>query len=219
MSGRDLERVEFHGKVDLDFDTLGFVVVSSILACVALLANSVPVLIGAMILAPVFDPLVAISFSILNRNWNLLRKSFVSSAVMYALSFAVCIATVWALTATNSVPKELEEAGAGMFTERLTVGFHAVIVALAAGAGGALASASNRQSNLVGVVVALALVPALAAAAIAFQLEEMSGWGGLALFGVNVAGIIIAGLIVLYVRFGVGRVKEEIEENHDNGPG
>lgn len=219
MPGRDLERVEFHGKVDLDFDTLGFVVVSSILACVALLARSVPVLIGAMILAPAFDPLVAIPFGILNRNWSLLRKGVISTAVMFALSFAVCMATVWALTATNAIPKELEEAGADMITERLTVGFHAVIIALAAGAGGALASASDRQSNLVGVVVALALVPALAAAAIAFQREEISGWGGLALFGVNVAGIIAAGLLVLYLRFGVGKVEEEIEEKQtQSGP-
>ncbi|MEN6584202.1 MAG: DUF389 domain-containing protein [Armatimonadota bacterium] len=216
MSGRDLERIEFHGRVDLDFDTLGFVVVSSILASVALLAHSVPVLIGAMILAPAFDPLVAIPFGILDRDWTLLRKALFSSTVMFVISFVVCLGTVWALSATNAIPRHLETTGADMITERLTVGFHAIIIALAAGAGGALASASDRQSNLVGVVVALALVPALAAAAVAFQHEEMSGWGGLALFGVNVAGIIVSGLVVLYLRFGVGRIEEEIEDNHRN---
>lgn len=212
MSGRDLKRIEFHGRIDLDFDTLGFVVVSSILACVALLARSVPVLIGAMILAPTFDPLVAIPFGILSRNWPLLRKAIVSSLVMFAVSMAVCISTVWMLEATNAVPQYLKKTGADMITERLTIGFHSIIIALAAGAGGALASASDRQSNLVGVVVALALVPALAAAAVAFQNEGISGWGGIALFGINVFGVIAAGLVVLYLRFGVGRIAEDVEK-------
>lgn len=213
MFGRDLEHIEFHGRVDVDFDALGFIVLSSILACVALLTHSVPVLIGAMILAPSFDPLVAIPFGILNKDWTLLRKALFSSLVMFAMSLAVCLGAVWALAAASAIPQQLSKAGVGMVTERLTVGPHAVVVALAAGAGGALASASDRQANLVGVVVALALVPALAAAAIAFLSDEIAGgWGGLALFGGNVAGVIVAGLAVLYLRFGVGRAEEKAEE-------
>ncbi len=216
MAGKDLERLDFHGRVDLDFDTLGFVVLSSILACVALLSNSVPVLIGAMILAPAFDPLVAIPFGILNRDWSLLRKALVSTLVMFGLSFAVCLASAWLLVSANAVPPILGGTDAELTRERLIVGVHSVIVALSAGAAGALALASDRQSNLVGVVVALALVPALAAAAIGFQDKQMSGWGGLALFAINVVGIMLAGLAVLYLRCGVGRIEEEAESRRDS---
>lgn len=216
MSGRDLEHEEFHGDASLDFDAVGFIVLSSILACVALLSRSVPVLIGAMILAPAFDPLIAIPFGILNKDWPLLRRGLTSSIVMFSLSLAVCYVTVWILTEVHGVPQILLQTGADMISERLVVGLHSIIIALTAGAGGALASASNRQSNLVGVVVALALVPALAAAAIGFQRDYLNGWGGLALFGVNVAGILVAGLAVLYLRFGVGRAQTTIEERRED---
>lgn len=211
MSGRDLDYIEFHGRANIDFDSMGFVVLSSILSCVALVAGSVPVLIGAMILAPAFDPLIAIAFALLNRNWELLRQALLSSLAMFGTSFVVCLITVWALSVTDAVPLVLVAAGEPMIAERLTVGYHSVVIALAAGAGGALASASDRQSNLVGVVVALALVPALAAAAIAFESGILPGWGGLALFAMNVAGIVIAGVLVLYLRSRTGRLQERVE--------
>lgn len=210
ITGERLQRLEFTGDASLDFDTIGFVVLSSVLACVALLTGSVPVLIGAMIIAPAFDPLVAIPFGLINRNWGLLRQGLLSSLVMFGISFAVCMGTTWILLQEHVIPLDLMQRSSDMITERLVVGMHSVVVALAAGAGGALASASNRKENLVGVVVALALVPALAAAAIGFQYSPLSGWGGLGLFGVNVAGIIVAGFIVLALRRGTGRMEHEV---------
>lgn len=210
MTGERLQQLEFHGDASVDFDTIGFMVLSSVLACVALLTGSVPVLIGAMILAPAFDPLIAIAFGVINRNWGLFRQGLASSLIMFGISFLVCMGTVWVLLLEYVIPLNLILENSHMITERLVVGWHSVIVALAAGAGGALASASNRQEYLVGVVVALALVPALAAAAIGFLNGPLSGWGGLGLFGVNVAGIIVTGYVVLAIRRETGKVEHEV---------
>jgi uncharacterized membrane protein len=99
-----------------------------------------------------------------------------------------------------------------MITERLNVNWASVIVAVTAGAGGAIAFASERRTNLVGVVVALALVPALAAAANGFLASPLPGWGGLALFGVNYGGIIVAGYLVLLLRVATGKAEKGREE-------
>lgn len=82
MSPQDLRRLEFHGNVELDFDNIAFIILSSVLASVALLSHSVPVLIGAMILAPTFDPLIAIPFGILNKDRQLFCKGIMGSTVL-----------------------------------------------------------------------------------------------------------------------------------------
>lgn len=191
---------EFKGKVNLDFDDISFIVLSGILASVALLSNSVPVLIGAMILAPVFDPLIAVSFGIVGKDWRLMLRGIGSSAVLLVLAGIACFVTVWAALYFDAVPLAITKIGPDMVTERLTVGRHSFITALAAGAGGALASAADRRQNIVGVVIALAIVPALAAAAIGFHYDLPNRWGGLILVAINVGGIILAGLIALFLR-------------------
>lgn len=214
MSDNSLQKAHFHGRAELGFDTIVLIVLSSVLACIALLSSSVPVLIGAMILAPVFDPLVAIPFALINRDWKLLRLGTVSSLILFATSFVAAILTVFLLRYTNVVPPELRLAGPNLIDERLIVGWHSGITAIAAGAGGAIASATNMRQNLVGVVVALALVPAIAASAIGFFYKPLDGFGGLLLFGVHVIGIIISGAAVLMFRSGAGRAQDEAGKRH-----
>lgn len=211
MAHQDLRRLEFHGNAELDFDNIAFIILSSVLASVALLSHSVPVLIGAMVLAPTFDPLIAIPFGILNRDRRLLWKGIMGSTVLLVVSAGACLLTVWLVLLIDAVPADLTRLGPDMVTERLVVGWHSVVIALAAGAGGALASASNRRENLMGVIMALALIPALAASAIAFNYEMINGWGGLKLFGINVAGIVVSGLVVLMFRRETGETQQKIE--------
>lgn len=210
-NGERLQALEFHGNANLDFDSIGFIILSSILASIALLTSSVPVLIGAMILAPAFDPLIAIPFGILNKDWGLVRQGITSSAALFAVAFAVAFGITALLLQSTFIPDHPDFERREMVVERLIVGGHSIITAFAAGAGGALAAAANRQSNLVGVVVALALVPSLAAASIGFLDGPLPGWGGLALFGVNVGAIILAGLVILSFRRGTGRAEQELD--------
>jgi len=207
-----LVRLEFYGDAKLSFDVIAFIVLSSILACVAMLSRSVPVLIGAMVLAPVFDPLVAIPFGIRNRDTALIKQGLLSSLGLFAAAFATCYTTVWLLLLADVVPPSLTDIGPDMVTERLTLGPHSVLTALVAGAGGALAAAANRRENLIGVVQALALIPAIAASAIATHYPGPDPLGGLALFFVNVVGVIVAGAAVLFLRRGAGRVRDEVED-------
>ncbi len=191
---------QFHGKTALDFDDISFIIVSSVLASVALLSHSVPVLIGAMILAPVFDPLIAIPFGLVNADWRLALRGLGNSLLLLLISSVVCFGTVWAALYLDAIPATMTKLGPDMVTERLIVGWHSFITALAAGVGGALAFASNRRENIVGVAVALALIPALAATAIGFHYQLPGRLGGLALVAVNVGGIVLAGIAALFLR-------------------
>lgn len=206
-----LERIEFHGNASLDFDTVAFIILSSILASVAMLTDSVPVLIGSMVLAPSFDAIVAIPFGIINRDWRLVRTGITGLLVFFVVSFIVSFITVWIFLHMSLIPPNPALSGRGLVSERLAFGGYSVVTALIAGAGGAIATVSNRRENIVGVVMALALLPSLAAAAIGFQAGPLPGWGGLMLFAINVSGITVSGLIILMVRTQYGKTKKHVK--------
>ncbi|EDX72548.1 hypothetical protein MC7420_2456 [Coleofasciculus chthonoplastes PCC 7420] len=85
-----------------------------------------------------------------------------------------------------------------LLEERVEPGWYSVVVALAAGVSGTIALVKQKVDTLVGTVAALALVPAAAAAAIAFMSHDpLRGVGGLELLAINVGLIILAGMITV----------------------
>lgn len=212
MANKRLRKIEFHGDVALDFDTIAFTLLSSLLASIALLTGSVPILIGAMVMAPTFDPLIAIPFGLVTRNWRLAAYGSINTVVLFAIALLVCLGTVQLAILVPLLTTSQGIMGIEIIRERLQVSWGSVITAAAAGAGGALAFAAERRLQLVGVVITIALIPSLAAAAIAFVASPLSGWGGIALFGVNVGGIIIAGFLILLLRMKTGEQQEKQAE-------
>ncbi|MHB0935345.1 MAG: DUF389 domain-containing protein [Armatimonadota bacterium] len=187
---------------------MAFLILSSALATVAILTGSIPILIGAMILSPTFDPLIAVPFGLIRRDWSLFWRGTAATLVLFALAFLVCWATVRFFLLVPVLPTQQGIVGAEILRERLAVGWGSFLTALAAGAGGAIAFVSERRLHLVGVVIAVALIPTLAAAAIAFTASALNGWNGMALFGVNCAGIVVAGYLILLLRVFTGKAKD-----------
>lgn len=175
-------------------------VASGVLAAVAMLTNSIPVLIGSMVIAPALPPLALISFAVVNRRPKLARDGFVSACSGLALAVLGALATTWLLNATHIIPKETNLLDKVLLDERVSVGWYSVITAIAAGTAGMIALTERKTDTLVGVVSALALVPAGVAGAIAFISEDpIRGLGGMALLGLNAALIVISGVITLLV--------------------
>lgn len=84
--------------------------------------------------------------------------------------------------------------------ERVKPGWYSVIAAMAAGISGSIALIKQKTDTLVGVVAALALVPAIAAAGIAFLSKSPKmGFGGLFLLGINVGFIILSGFLTVVI--------------------
>ena len=51
---------------------------ASVIATLGLYANSTAVIIGAMIVAPLMNPILSISFAIVTANWKLYKKSMIT---------------------------------------------------------------------------------------------------------------------------------------------
>ncbi len=127
-------------------------ILSAIVACVGLLRNDVAVLIGAMVIAPLLGPNVALALATTLGDMKLLKKALRTNLV------GICIGLSLALVL--GVLIEVDPAGVAI-RNRTVVSPGDLVLALSSGAAGAFALTSGMSSVLIGVMVAVALMPPL----------------------------------------------------------
>lgn len=135
---------------NLNFNFILMVVLSTIVAAIGLLEDNVAVVIGAMVIAPLLAPNMAFAFATTLGEVSLLSKALKAnlSGMFVALLLSVVIALIWPL---NFNSQEL--------IARTDVGIDGVILALVSGIAAVLSLTSGMASSLVGVMVAVALLP------------------------------------------------------------
>ncbi|MBI1283514.1 MAG: TIGR00341 family protein [Thiobacillus sp.] len=140
--------VEKNARLDLNFIVLVFL--STVVAAIGLIENNVAVVIGAMVIAPLLGPNLAFGLATALGDGSLMRKSILtgSAGIALAIALAVGIAVVW--------PFDLSSPE---IAARTDVGMDSVALALASGAAAALSLTTGLPSVLVGVMVAVALLP------------------------------------------------------------
>lgn len=170
-------------------------VLSTLIATFGLFANSSPVIIGAMILAPIISPIVSFSMGMVRYDVSMLKKGFVTitSGTLMSLAFA---AGVTLLIPLKIVTFEIE---ARLSPTLLDMG-------IAVTSGIAAAYAHSKESiakSLAGVAIAVALVPPLSVAGIGIGWLDWEVFSGaILLYATNLAGIILfAGLTFLLLGF------------------
>ena len=198
VSPRTIEKVSQQARLTSSY--LVFMATSGVLAAVALLTNSIPILIGSMVIAPALPPLGLVSLAIVAKKPKLAIQGLKTALIGFIVSMICAMATTWILNMTQVIPPETNLIGKDLLAERVRPGWYSVIAAIAAGISGAIALVKQKTDTLVGVVAALALVPAIAAAGIAFLSQSpLMGFGGLLLLLINVGFIIVSGVVTVVV--------------------
>lgn len=176
----------------LDSTFLVLVFLSTIVAAIGLIEDNVAVVIGAMVIAPLLGPNIALALGTALGDtplmWQSLRTNLAGLGMTLALS--VMIALFWPL---NIESREL--------LSRTDVGLDSVALALASGAAAALSLTTGLSSVLVGVMVAVALLPPAATFGLMLgsgQLAMATGAG--LLLVVNVVCINFAAKLVFLVK-------------------
>lgn len=178
--------------VRLDFNFVVLVILSSLVAAIGLITNNVAVVIGAMVIAPLLGPNLALSLGTALGDLSLIRKSVQTlvAGTLLAVAVSAGLGMFWPSDMTSH---EL--------ISRTEVGLDSAALALASGAAAALSLTTGLSSVLVGVMVAVALLPPAAA------LGLMLGYGntGLAigaglLLAVNVVCVNLASKIVFDIK-------------------
>ena len=173
-------RVRRNSRANADFNVL--LSLSVVIAAFGLLLDSPAVVIGAMIIAPLMQPVVGVGLGVATANGQLTRIGAASllRGILLALFLAFLIG--W-LVPSASVTSELDARGQPSTLD--------LLIALASGAAGAYATArKGAASSVAGVAIAVALVPPLATAGIGLAIGERALAAGAALlFATNVIAI------------------------------
>ncbi|MCJ8166427.1 DUF389 domain-containing protein [Pontibacter sp. E15-1] len=172
-----------NAKVKSPYLTL--MVLSTLLAALGLFSNSSPVIIGAMILAPLMSPIISLSMGVLRQERQLIASSVKTIGLGLLLSYCAAI-LITLFTPLHSLNAEI--------TARIRPNLLDLGVAIVSGIAGAYAHAREEVAKtLAGVAIAVALVPPLAVSGIGI------GWGdgdvfmgALLLFFTNLTGIVLA---------------------------
>lgn len=180
------------GGATIDSTFLLLVVLSTIVAGIGLVSNNVAVIIGAMVIAPLLGPNLAFAFGSALGDGMLMIRALKANACGLGLAVALCAA----FSALSGVDLASEEIAA-----RTSVGYDGVVLALASGAAAALSLTTGLSSTLVGVMVAVALLPPAATVGLMLGGDRPSAALGAAmLLGVNIASVNLAAQIVFVVR-------------------
>ena len=131
------------------------VALSTVVAAVGLLRGDVAIVIGAMLIAPLLGPNVALPLASTLGDPDLAKRSLKAIGVGVATAAALSFLLGAVLTVDPSAPE---------LAARTRADVGDIVLALAAGAAGALAFTSGVPAVVVGVMVAVALLPPLVVA-------------------------------------------------------
>ncbi|PIW30907.1 MAG: TIGR00341 family protein [Rhodobacterales bacterium CG15_BIG_FIL_POST_REV_8_21_14_020_59_13] len=184
------EDIAVGAKLNRDF--LVLTALSAVVAALGLNANNVAAVIGAMVIAPLLGPILAFSFASALGDLDLMVKSARTAVAGLALGLMVSFALGMALP-VNSLSGEL--------VSRTIVGVDTTALALVSGAAAALSISTGISSALVGVMVAVALLPPSAAMGLYAGDGEwmMAARAGL-LLSINVVSVNLAALFTYRVK-------------------
>ena len=179
-------------NAQLDTAYLLLVFLSTIVVSIGLIEDNVAVVIGAMVIAPLLGPNIALALGAalgdLKLMWEATKTTLAGMSVALILSIGIGIA--WPL---NFQSHEL--------ITRTNVGLDSVVLALASGAAAVISLTTGLPSVLVGVMVSVALLPPTATLGLMIGAQKYSlAIGAGLLLAINIVSVNLSAKISFLFR-------------------
>ncbi len=172
---------------EINVPYLSTVALASVLAAVALVRDDPVILVGAMVVAPLLGPNLALAFATTLGDLQLGYRALKSTAVGVALALVISMGAGMLMTVDPTVEA---------IADRTRAGIGDITVALAAGSAGALSFTTGLPSALVGVMVAVALLPPLVNVGLLVGSGYVpAGLGAFVLVVTNIVCLNLAGIL------------------------
>ncbi|WP_224784954.1 TIGR00341 family protein [Marinihelvus fidelis] len=168
------------------------VALSTVVAAVGLLRDDVAIVIGAMVIAPLLGPNVALSLAVALGDKGLVKTSLSAIAAGVGIAALVALVIGFFVDVDPSTPALLARSNPGPGD---------ILLGLSAGAAGALAFTTGVPAVVVGVMVAVALLPPLVTAGLlAGSGFGVPATGALTLCLANVTCINLSAMATFYIQ-------------------
>ncbi|MFV0308447.1 MAG: DUF389 domain-containing protein [Desertimonas sp.] len=179
---------------------VAFYVVAAVIGAVGVLTDSPILIVGAMVVGPDYAPLASVAFGIHRRDRQLVKRGAVTFAIgaAVAIGTAALIALLIRVLGQTPEPYSLDQRPNTEFITNPDI--FTVIVAAAAAVAGMMALTQQRAGTLVGVLISVTTVPAMAEIGVQIAFGHAQGIGGaLTQLGLNLACIVTVGSATLAI--------------------
>ena len=192
MSTREEILAQVERDAQLDYNFILLIIISAIVAAIGLLENNLAVIVGAMVIAPLLGPNIAFSLGASLGEKKLVTDSLkvIFSGISIAIITSIGIGFLW--------PGDFDSMELMLRTD---VTYSGTAIALASGAAASLSLVTSASSVLVGVMVAVALMPPAVTIGIMLSIGQYDhAIGAALLLAVNIVCINLASKLVFLFR-------------------
>lgn len=168
------------------------IILASIVASIGILYDNVAVIIGSMVIAPLLSSSMALSLATTLADKKLAQQAITTSLAGYLI--ALTIGIIFGIIFTIN-PNSTE------ILSRTNVNFMYIILAFASGIAGSLSFTKGISQALVGVIVAVALLPPLVVSGLLIgSLHWNQALGSMLLFTVNIVCINLSSVVTFLIQ-------------------
>lgn len=196
LSAAAVSREEVYASIadgaKLHRNFLSLLTLAAIVAAIGLSHDNTAAVIGAMVVAPLLGPNMAIALGVVLGDLPLVRRALATTGVGFAVTLLFSM-VLGLLLGVDPTTAEL--------ASRTRVDMWDLVLALAAGCAGALAFTTGAPTYLTGVMVAVALLPPTVASGMLFSAGEIpSASSALLLAGGNATAVTLAAILTFLWR-------------------
>lgn len=180
------------GGLGVSATYLALAALSTVVAGVGLLRGDLAVVIGAMVIAPLLRPNIALALAATLGDGELALRSLKTNGAGLVVAFPLAFALGWLVEVDPTV---------STLAARTSIDLGDLALALAAGAAGTLAFTRGLSAAVIGVMVAVALLPPLVAGGILLGAGHLRAATGALLLTVgNLVGVNLAAVATFWLQ-------------------
>jgi uncharacterized hydrophobic protein (TIGR00341 family) len=176
-------------------------VVSAVVATAGLLLDSPAVVVGSMVIAPLVGPALSASVGTVVDDTEMFRRGVLLQVFGLLIAVLASFVFAFAVRYIHLVPPIEDVTTVPEVRERIAPDFLSLAIAIGAGIAGIVSLTSGVSAALVGVMIAVALIPPAATVGIGLAWgQPMVSLGAGVLVLVNVLSINLSALVVLWYK-------------------
>lgn len=171
---------------------------AGVIAAVAILIDSAPIVVGAMALCPDFGPIAAFAVGAVRRDRRRARGGLLALLVGFAAGILASFLAVTALVIAGVAPEAFDGSGNTLAQTIAAPDIYSVVVAACAGAAGMLSVTLGKSGALVGVAVSITTIPAAADIGLALSYSDWESVEGASMqLALNIISLLVAATLML----------------------
>lgn len=171
---------------------------AGVIAAVAILIDSSPIVVGAMALCPDFGPIAAFAVGAVRRDRRRARGGLFALLVGFGAGIAAAFVAVTLLSMSGVSPSSFDASSNTLAQTIAAPNIYSVVVAACAGAAGMLSVTLGKAGALVGVAVSITTIPAAADIGLSLSYGDWASVEGAAgQLALNIVSLLVSATLML----------------------